>query len=132
MVVDEVSTGLGRTGKLLGCDHENVRPDIVCLGKALGGGVYPVSAILSDYHIMATVAPGEFGTTYSGNPLSCRIAMAVLRTLQDENLAQNALVMGELFRMEMTKLPKDIVKMVRGQGLLNAIVLHEGRKYILV
>lgn len=127
MVVDEAATGLGRTGKLLACHHENVRPDIVCLAKSLGGGMYPVSAVLADNHIMAPSYPGELGSTYGGNPLACRIAMAVLQTIHDENLSQRAEIMGDFLRKEMRKLPKEIVKLVRGRGLLNAIVLHQGK-----
>ncbi|XP_055322885.1 ornithine aminotransferase, mitochondrial isoform X2 [Sitodiplosis mosellana] len=124
-IADEVQTGLSRTGKLLAVDHENVRPDILILGKALSGGVYPVSAVLANDDIMLTIKPGEHGSTYGGNPLGCKVAIAALEVLRDENLAENAERLGEKLRSELRKLPKDMVPIVRGKGLLNAIVIDE-------
>src|SRR6218665_676953 len=123
MVADEIQTGLCRTGTLLACDAENVRPDIVILGKALSGGVLPVSCVLADDGIMMNIKPGEHGSTYGGNPLACRVAMAALKVLKEEKLAENADKMGELFRSEMKKLAMPWVKGVRGRGLMNAIVI---------
>jgi len=123
MIADEIQTGLARTGKLLACDHENVRPDILILGKALSGGVLPVSAVLCDDEIMMTIKPGEHGSTYGGNPLACAVAMAALKVLKDENMAANAEAMGELLRSEIVKLNSPFVSLVRGKGLLNAIVI---------
>lgn len=120
-IADEVQTGLGRTGKLLACDHENVRPDIVILGKALSGGFLPVSAVLCDDEIMLNIKPGEHGSTYGGNPLACRVAMEALKVLREEKLSENATAMGEIFRTEMRKLGQPWVKDVRGRGLMNAI-----------
>lgn len=126
MVADEIQTGLCRTGNLLACDHENVRPDMVILGKALSGGILPVSAVLADDEIMLTIKPGEHGSTYGGNPLACKVAIAALKVLQDEQLANNASKMGELFRSELKKLNSPHIKLIRGRGLLNAIVIkHE-------
>jgi len=123
MIADEIQTGLARTGKLLACDYENVRPDILILGKALSGGVLPVSAVLCDDEIMMTIKPGEHGSTYGGNPLACAVAIAALKVLKDENMAANADVMGELLRSEIVKLNSPFVSLVRGKGLLNAIVI---------
>ena len=123
MIADEIQTGLARTGKMLACDHENVRPDILILGKALSGGVLPVSAVLCDDEIMMTIKPGEHGSTYGGNPLACAVAMAALKVLKDENMAANAEAMGELLRSEIVKLHSPFVSLVRGKGLLNAIVI---------
>jgi ornithine--oxo-acid transaminase len=123
MIADEVQTGLGRTGKLLACDHEGVRPDILILGKALSGGVLPVSAVLCDDDIMLNIKPGEHGSTYGGNPLACAVATAALEVLRDEKLADNAARMGELFRAEMKRLKQPWVLEVRGRGLMNAIVI---------
>ena len=123
MIADEIQTGLARTGKMLACDHENVRPDILILGKALSGGVLPVSAVLSDDEIMMTIKPGEHGSTYGGNPLACAVAIASLKVLKDENLAENAAVMGELFRSELSKINSPFIETIRGKGLLNAIVI---------
>lgn len=123
MIADEIQTGLARTGKMLACDHENVRPDIVILGKALSGGVLPVSAVLCDNAVMMTIKPGEHGSTYGGNPLACAVAMAALQVLKDENMAANAEAMGELLRSEIRKLDSPYVALVRGKGLLNAIVI---------
>ncbi|XP_020829277.1 ornithine aminotransferase, mitochondrial isoform X1 [Phascolarctos cinereus] len=124
-IADEVQTGLARTGRWLAVDHESVRPDIVLLGKALSGGLYPVSAVLCDDEIMLTIKPGEHGSTYGGNPLACRVAMASLEVLEEEELAKNADVMGNILRKELMKLPSDVVTAVRGKGLLNAIVIRE-------
>ncbi len=123
MIADEIQTGLARTGKMLACDHENVRPDVLILGKALSGGVLPVSAVLCDDEIMMTIKPGEHGSTYGGNPLACAVAMAALEVLKDENMAANAEAMGELLRSEIVKLNSPFVSLVRGKGLLNAIVI---------
>lgn len=124
-IADEVQTGLCRTGRMLACDHENVRPDILVLGKALSGGIYPVAAVLADDKIMLTIKPGEHGSTYGGNPLGSKVAIAALKVLQDENLAKNADRLGGKLRNELSKLPKDIVTTVRGKGLLNAIVINK-------
>lgn len=121
-IADEIQTGIGRTGKLLACDYEEVRPDILILGKALSGGVTPVSAVLADDEIMLTIAPGEHGSTYGGNPLAARIAIAALEVVRDERLAENAYEMGELFRREIEKIKNPMIRKVRGKGLLNAVV----------
>lgn len=126
-IADEIQTGIARTGKMLCVDHENVRPDIVILGKALSGGVYPVSAVLADDEIMECLRPGEHGSTYGGNPLACAVATEALSVVVDEKLAENAGRLGEIFRAEMQKLTDqtDLVKLVRGKGLLNAIVIND-------
>ncbi len=126
-MADEVQTGIGRTGKMLCCDHENVRPDIIILGKALSGGVYPVSAVLADDEVMLTIKPGEHGSTFGGNPLACAVAMAALEVVKDEKLTENAARMGEIFRQRIRALQAktDRVKAVRGKGLLNAIDIQE-------
>jgi ornithine--oxo-acid transaminase len=126
-IADEVQTGIGRTGKLLACDHEDVKPDILVLGKALSGGVMPVSAVLASDEIMLTIRPGEHGSTFGGNPLGCAVAMAALDVVRDEQLADNAAAMGTLFRRRMNALAErtDLIKLVRGKGLLNAIVIAE-------
>ena len=124
MIADEVQTGLCRTGRLLCVDRDGVRPDIVVLGKALSGGVLPVSAVLCDDHIMLNIKPGEHGSTYGGNPLACKVATAALQVLLEEKLAENAEVMGEILRGELASLPGDRVRLVRGQGLLNAIQIQ--------
>lgn len=124
-IADEVQTGLGRTGRRLCVDHESVRPDIVALGKALAGGLYPVSAVLADDHIMLQIRPGEHGSTFGGNPLGCRVAIEALRVLEEEKLAENADRLGEMFRRGLRNLPSDVIKSVRGKGLLNAIVIDE-------
>jgi ornithine--oxo-acid transaminase len=126
-IADEIQTGLCRTGKMLACDHEGVRPDILILGKALSGGYMPVSAVLADDEIMLTIGPGEHGSTYGGNPLGCAVAMTALAILKDENLAENSEVLGELFRSEMRRLQQecDLITTVRGRGLFNAIVIKE-------
>jgi len=123
MIADEIQTGLARTGKMLTCDHENVRPDILILGKALSGGVIPVSAVLADNEIMMTIKPGEHGSTYGGNPLACAVAIAALKVLKEENLAANAEAMGQLLRSAIEKLNSPFISLVRGKGLLNAIVI---------
>ncbi|XP_062352145.1 ornithine aminotransferase, mitochondrial isoform X2 [Cinclus cinclus] len=128
-IADEIQTGLARTGKMLAVDHENVRPDIILLGKALSGGLYPVSAVLCDDEVMLTIKPGEHGSTYGGNPLACRVAMAALEVIEEENLAKNAEIMGNLLRSELMKTPSNIVTAVRGKGLLNAIVIRETKDY---
>jgi len=128
-IADEIQTGLCRTGKMLACDHENVRPDILILGKALSGGIMPVSAVLADDEIMLGIKPGEHGSTYGGNPLACAVAMEALKVLKDENMAENAETMGNLIRSELQNLKSPHVKLVRGKGLLNAIVIdHPNRE----
>ncbi|XP_058976227.1 ornithine aminotransferase, mitochondrial-like [Musca domestica] len=123
-IADEVQTGLARTGRMLAVDYEGVKPDILILGKALSGGMYPVSAVLANDDVMLCIKPGEHGSTYGGNPLGCKVAMAALEVLQEEKLSENAFKMGELLRSELNKLPKDVVSVVRGKGLLNAIVIN--------
>ena len=120
-IADEIQTGLGRTGRMLACDHEEVRPDILILGKALSGGVLPVSAVLADDEIMLTIGPGEHGSTYGGNPLACRVAMEALQVLKDERLAANAQELGELFRRELRLLQSPHIREIRGKGLANAM-----------
>jgi ornithine--oxo-acid transaminase len=122
-IADEVQTGLCRTGKKICCDHEGVRPDILILGKALSGGVLPISAVLADDSIMLTIKPGEHGSTFGGNPLACKVAMAALQVLEDEKLAENAERLGKLFRDEVSKIKSDMIELVRGKGLLNAVVI---------
>ncbi len=122
-IADEIQTGLCRTGKMLACDHESVRPDILILGKALSGGVLPVSAVLADDEIMLTIKPGEHGSTYGGNPLACAVAMEALQVLKDEHMAENAEAMGEILREELRQLHSPLIQTVRGKGLLNAIVI---------
>ena len=126
-VADEVQTGIARTGKLLACDHENVRPDVLILGKAISGGVYPVSAVLANNDIMDVIHPGEHGSTFGGNPIAAKVAIAALEVIKEEKLAENAQKLGELFRKEMNKLVDEtnLVKLVRGKGLLNAIVIND-------
>ncbi|MGM9509643.1 ornithine--oxo-acid transaminase [Larkinella sp. GY13] len=130
-IADEVQTGIGRTGKRLACDHENVKPDLLVLGKALSGGTMPVSAVLASDEVMLTIKPGEHGSTYGGNPLACAVTMEALRVVDDEKLAENAAVMGEVFRSRMNALvdKTEMVKLVRGKGLLNAIVIGEHPAY---
>lgn len=123
-IADEVQTGLGRTGKRLAVDHENVKPDILVLGKALSGGVLPVSAALANDNVMLTIKPGEHGSTFGGNPLACKVAMAALKVLEEEKLADNAETLGKLLRAEMNELPSSVIKLVRGKGLLDAIVIQ--------
>lgn len=124
-IADEIQTGLARTGKRLAVDHENVKPDILLLGKALSGGLYPVSAVLANDDVMMVIRPGEHGSTYGGNPLACKVGIAALTVMEEEKLAENAEKMGNILRDELSKLPKDIVSIVRGRGLLNAIVINE-------
>jgi len=123
-IADEIQTGLARTGKMLACDHENVRPDILILGKALSGGTLPISAILADDIVMLQIKPGEHGSTYGGNPLACAVAMKALEVLKSEKMAENAEAMGTLLRSELEKLHSPFIKLVRGKGLLNAIVIN--------
>ncbi len=127
-IADEIQTGLARTGKMLACDHEDVRPDIVLLGKALSGGMLPVSAVLADDPVMLTIEPGEHGSTYGGNPLACRVAIEALTVLKDEKMEENAALMGELLRSELRALQSKHISLVRGKGLLNAIVIHHPGK----
>ena len=122
-IADEIQTGLSRTGKMLCCDHENVRPDILILGKALSGGTLPVSAVLADDEIMLTIKPGEHGSTYGGNPLACKIAITALTVLKEENMTQNAEARGRQLREGLEKLNSKNIKVIRGKGLLNAIVI---------
>jgi ornithine--oxo-acid transaminase len=127
-IADEIQTGLCRTGKQLACDHEGVRPDILILGKALSGGVLPVSAVLADDEIMMTIKPGEHGSTYGGNPLACKVAVTALKVLKDERLDENAAAMGMHFRKKLALLGSPYIKEIRGKGLLNAIVIkHEDK-----
>ena len=123
-IADEIQTGLCRTGKLLCCDHENVKPDILILGKALSGGAMPISAVLTDDEIMLTIKPGEHGSTYGGNPLACKIAVTALQVLKEENMAENADNLGNFFRQELNKIQSPHVSKIRGKGLLNAIVIN--------
>jgi ornithine--oxo-acid transaminase len=128
MIADEVQTGLCRTGKMLCCDHESVRPDIVVLGKALSGGMFPVSAVLADDEVMLTIGPGEHGSTYGGNPLACAVATAALEVLVEEKLADRAAALGPLFRARMEVLVAqrpDLLAGVRGKGLLNALIIND-------
>lgn len=122
-IADEVQTGLARTGKLLACDHENVKPDILILGKALSGGTIPISAVLADDEVMLVIKPGEHGSTFGGNPLACKVAVAALKVLKEEKLSENSERLGKIFRDEISKIKSDIIELVRGKGLLNAIVI---------
>ena len=122
-IADEVQTGIARTGKMLACDHENVHPDILILGKALSGGSYPVSAVLSNDEIMLTIKPGQHGSTFGGNPVAAKIAMAALQVVLDEDLANKAESLGKIFRSEIRNIDSDMVELVRGKGLLNAVVI---------
>lgn len=126
-IADEVQTGIGRTGKMLCCDHHNFKPDILILGKALSGGVFPVSAILSSDEVMLTIKPGEHGSTFGGNPLACEVAIAALDVIQKENMIENAEKLGKTFRKKINDFIKNssITKLVRGKGLLNAIVIND-------
>jgi len=123
-MADEIQTGLARTGAMLCCDLENVRPDILILGKALSGGTLPVSAVLADDEIMLTIKPGEHGSTYGGNPLACKVAITALNVLKEEKMAENAQAMGQLLREGLESLQSPYIKIVRGKGLLNAIVIR--------
>ena len=122
-IADEVQTGIARTGKMLATDYENARPDILILGKALSGGVFPVSAVLADDSIMMCIKPGEHGSTYGGNPLANKVVMSALKVVKDENLCENAYKLGEILRNELRKIETDMITTVRGKGLLNAIVI---------
>ncbi|MCO5236733.1 MAG: ornithine--oxo-acid transaminase [Chitinophagaceae bacterium] len=123
-VADEIQTGLCRTGKLLCCDHEGVKPDVLLLGKALSGGTLPVSAVLANDEIMLTIQPGEHGSTYGGNPLACRVAIEALSVLREEKMAENAQKMGDLFRSGLKKINSPYIQTIRGKGLLNAIIIQ--------
>ncbi|TAL66140.1 MAG: ornithine--oxo-acid transaminase [Bacteroidetes bacterium] len=123
-IADEVQTGIARTGKLLACDHEGVRPDILILGKALSGGVLPVSAVLADDEIMLTIKPGEHGSTFGGNPLAAKVAIAALEVVKNEKLAENAERLGKIFREEFRSINSGMIELVRGKGLLNAVVIR--------
>jgi len=123
-IADEVQTGIARTGKLLACDHEGVRPDILILGKALSGGAMPISAVLADNDIMMTIKPGEHGSTFGGNPLAGKVAIAALEVVREEKLAERAETLGKIFRDEMRAVKSDMIELVRGKGLLNAIVIR--------
>ncbi|MBK8967177.1 MAG: ornithine--oxo-acid transaminase [Lewinellaceae bacterium] len=127
-IADEVQTGIARTGKLLACDHHGFKPDVLILGKAISGGVVPVSAVLSSDEVMLTLKPGEHGSTFGGNPLSCAVATAALQVVEDEHLAENAEYLGAIFRQRMANLIKkrpDLLTLVRGKGLLNAVVIND-------
>jgi ornithine--oxo-acid transaminase len=126
-IADEIQTGLGRTGKMLACDYENVRPDILILGKALSGGVLPVSAVLADDDIMLTIKPGEHGSTYGGNPLASAVAITALTVLKEENMTENAALMGDYFRKGLESIQSPFIEKIRGKGLLNAVVIHQTR-----
>lgn len=128
-IADEIQTGLCRTGSLLCSDHEDVRPDVLILGKALSGGTLPVSAVLADDEVMLTLKPGEHGSTYGGNPLACRVAITALEVLQNEHMADNAKKLGAIFRQGITDMASPIVKQVRGKGLLNAVVIEHENKH---
>jgi len=123
-IADEVQTGIARTGKLLACEHEGVRPDILILGKAISGGVYPVSAVLADDDIMLTIKPGQHGSTFGGNPVAAKVAVAALEVVKEEKLAERAERLGKIFREEMKKIDSDMIELVRGKGLLNAVVIR--------
>ena len=123
-IADEIQTGLARTGKMLACDHEGVRPDILILGKALSGGTLPISAVLADDIVMMQIKPGEHGSTYGGNPLACAVAMKSLEVLKSEKMAENAEAMGKLLRAELENLNSPLIQLIRGRGLLNAIVIN--------
>jgi ornithine--oxo-acid transaminase len=127
-MADEIQTGLARTGCMLACDHEDVHPDVLILGKALSGGTMPVSAVLCDDEIMLTIKPGEHGSTYGGNPLACKVSMTALQVLKDENMTENAALLGEYFRQSLRALNNKHIGLVRGKGLLNAIVINHPDK----
>ncbi len=122
-IADEVQTGIARTGKLLACDHEGVRPDVLILGKAISGGVFPISVVLADNHIMMVIKPGQHGSTFGGNPIAAKVAVAALQVVTDEKLAERAERLGKIFRAEMKAIKTDMIELVRGKGLLNAIVI---------
>jgi ornithine--oxo-acid transaminase len=123
-IADEVQTGIARTGRLIACDYENVRPDVLILGKAISGGVYPVSAVLADKDVMLCIKPGQHGSTFGGNPMACAVAQAALEVVRDENLTERAFDLGKIFREEMEAINHPMIKLVRGKGLLNAIVVE--------
>ena len=123
-IADEIQSGIARTGKMLACDHENVRPDLLLLGKALSGGAYPVSAVLTDDEVMLCIKPGEHGSTYGGNPVACKVGMAALEVIKDENLVEKSDYLGKIFREEMRALKSEMIELVRGKGLMNAIVIR--------
>ncbi len=129
-IADEVQTGIARTGRLLCCDHEGVRPDIVILGKAISGGVLPVSAVLADDEVMLTIRPGEHGSTFGGFPLACRVATAALEVVKEEKLAERADELGKIFREEISRIESPLIRQIRGKGLLNAVVIepHAGKE----
>ncbi|MGC9374287.1 MAG: ornithine--oxo-acid transaminase [Bacteroidales bacterium] len=122
-IADEVQSGIARTGKLLACDHEGVKPDILILGKAISGGVFPISAVLANDDIMLTIKPGEHGSTFGGNPIAAKVAMAALDVIKEEKLAENAEKLGKIFREEFRNIKSDMIELVRGKGLLNAVVI---------
>lgn len=122
-MADEVQTGIARTGKMLACDHENIKPDVLILGKAISGGIYPVSAVLADDPVMLVIRPGQHGSTFGGNPVAAKVAMAALEVVRDEKLAEKAERLGELLRKELRAIQSDMITLVRGRGLLNAIVI---------
>jgi len=122
-IADEVQTGIARTGKMLACDHEGVKPDVLILGKAISGGVFPVSAVLANDDIMLTIKPGEHGSTFGGNPIAGKVAMAALDVIKEENLEENAERLGQIFRDEFKSIKSDMIELVRGKGLLNAVVI---------
>ena len=126
-IADEVQTGIARTGRMLAVDHENVKPDILILGKALSGGAYPVSAVLANNSIMNVIKPGNHGSTFGGNPIAAAVAIAALKVVKDESLAENAEYLGQIFRKELSEFAKtnDLVNFVRGKGLLNAILIND-------
>ncbi len=127
-IADEIQTGLARTGRMLACDYESVKPDILILGKALSGGTMPVSAVLADDEVMNTLRPGDHGSTYGGNPLACKVAMTALQVLTDEKMTENAMLQGEYFRKQLIALNHDLISVVRGKGLFNAIVIDHPEK----
>jgi len=127
LIADEIQTGIARTGKMLACDHENVKPDILILGKALSGGVFPVSAVLANDDVMLCIRPGEHGSTYGGNPLGCKVAMEALQVVKDEDLCNNSEVLGNMFRKELSDFAdsNELITKVRGKGLLNAVLVND-------
>ncbi|KAG0051700.1 ornithine aminotransferase [Gryganskiella cystojenkinii] len=127
LIADEIQTGLARTGKMLCIDHDNIKPDILLLGKALSGGVYPVSAVLANDSVMLCIKPGEHGSTYGGNPLGCAVAIAALEVIKEENLVEKSAVLGEKFRAAIRKIDNPALALTRGRGLLNAIVIDESK-----
>ena len=126
-----MQTGLARTGKMLAVDYENVKPDLLILGKALSGGVYPVSAVLGNNETVLTIKPGQHGSTYGGNPVGCAVAKAALEVLVEEDLAQKAYDKGVILREELNKLPKDIVKLFRGKGDRNVLQVRQNVKLLI-